>query len=56
MSLMRTGVARDIKGRASGDRRRKGSECRVAMMQKNLAPPWPASLSDACSIPFPSER
>ena len=34
-------------------RRRKVGECGVAMMQKG---PWPASLSDACSIPFPSER
>ena len=34
MSLTRTGVARDIKGRISGDTRIKDGECGVAMMQK----------------------
>ena len=34
-------------------RRRKGGENGVAMMEKG---PWPASVSDACSIPFPSEQ
>ena len=57
MSLKRTGVARDIKERTSGDteekRWRKGGECGVAMMENGR---WPASVSDACSIPFPSER
>ena len=34
MSLKRTGVARDIKGRTSGDTEDKDGECGVAMMQK----------------------
>ena len=34
-------------------RRRKNGEYGVAMMEKG---PWPASVSDTCSIPFPSEQ
>ena len=53
MSLKRIGVARDIKGRTSGDTEENDDECGVAMMQKG---PWPDSLSDVCSIPFPSKQ
>ena len=53
MSLKRTGVARDKKEGQAVTRRRKGGECGVAMMEKG---PWPASVSDTCSIPFLSER
>ena len=53
MSLKQTGVARGIKGTTRVTRRRKDGECGMAMTEKG---PWPASVSDACSIPFPSER